>query len=83
MSTLTICATPPLPTFNSLYTSIKSLLNGPFPVPTFPGLPTLPSPMYAGFYSPSIEAVEFAAELQASQMLNTILAMFKPVVEFL
>ncbi len=83
MTTLTICATPPLPTFSSLYQSVQGLLTGPFPVPTFPALPTLPSPMFTGFHSPNIEAVEFAAELQCSQILNLVLALFKPVASFL
>ena len=83
MATLTICATPPLPTFNSLYQSFQSLLTGPFAVPSFPALPTLPSPIFSGFHSPNIEAVELAAELQCSQILNLILALFKPVVDFL
>ncbi|MDE1830603.1 MAG: hypothetical protein KGI25_09800 [Thaumarchaeota archaeon] len=83
MATLSFCATPPLPTFNSLYQSVQPLLLGPFPVPSFPPLPTLPSPMFIGLHIPNIEAVQFASELQCSQILNLILDMFKPVVSFL
>lgn len=78
-----LCATEPLPSFNSIYNNLKSQITYP-PTPfVFPTLPTIPSPLYSSIRNPNLELVAIASELQSFQLMNTFMSVINPIVQFL
>jgi hypothetical protein len=80
-----ICATTPIPDFNSLYNAALPAMTAPLPLApiTIPPLPSLPSPIYPGFTQPNIEILQIVLELQNYQFLTTFSAFITPLVNFL
>lgn len=83
MMPLTFCATSPVPTFNSLYQAIANSLIFPPIEFTIPPLPTIPSPIYAGFRCSNLEIIQLVQGLQQFQMMTTLMAGLQPLVSFL
>lgn len=80
---LTLCASSPLPTFQSLYDSVVSSLTFPPIAITIPSLPSLKVPIYAGFSNTNLEIVQLIQELQSFQLQTTLMALIQPLVDFL
>jgi hypothetical protein len=83
MSSYELCVSTPLPTFSSLQSAISSLIAQRPPGLSIPSLPTMPSPLYSGIYNPSIYLNMVCAQLQITQLLDLILAMFMPIAKIL
>lgn len=80
---LQICASIPIPTFNSLYADALSAMTIPPGNITIPLLPAIPNPIYPGFNCTNLEIVQIVAQLQSFQLLTTLLSFLQPLVEFL
>lgn len=69
------CLGDPLPSFPDL-----SKIHLPTGI-NFPGLPTLPSPIFPSINAPSLETFIAGAELQMSQIILTVTNMVKPMLD--
>lgn len=78
-----LCASDPLPSFSSIYDSVKSRMTFPPAGFVFPQLPTIPDPLFPKIRMPNMETMIIAAELQAFQLMNTILGIVKPIIDYL
>lgn len=79
-----ICTTTPLPTLDDLLKSFKFSLTWPPPFPRLPSLsvflPSFPTPLFPNLNIPNLEMVMAAIELQAMQLMTTVLNIIKPVL---
>lgn len=83
MGTITISITDPLPTFDSLYTSmLPNLTWPPMGLPGMPSLPGIPS-MFPTMQLPNAAMVMMTGQLMVQQLLTTSFQMIKPIVEYL
>lgn len=74
-----ICAISPLPTFESLWSSISDV-DMDFTIPSLPGIRT---PIYDGYSNLKIELSQIIQELQQMQTLTTLSACLEPLASFL
>jgi hypothetical protein len=78
-----ICATTPIPDFNSLYNSALASMTFPPASISIPSLPTLMNPIYAGISHINGEIVQLVQELQSFQMMTTFSSFLTPLTSYL
>ncbi|AJG19080.1 hypothetical protein [Cupriavidus basilensis] len=78
-----LCASTPIPDFNSLYNGALSAMTFPPGSISIPALPTLPNPIYPDISNINGEIVQLVQELQSYQMLTTFTAFLTPLTSFL
>jgi hypothetical protein len=75
-----LCATIPIPDFNTLYNAALPAFKIPFTVPT---LPSLPNPIYGNLKIPNVELLQIIQELQSYQFMTTFMSFLTPLTSFL
>lgn len=76
-----ICAPNPLPALESLVESFLPNLVWPPVLPSLSQLlPTLPDPMFPTIRMPTLETMIACVEMQAVQVLNTVMAIIRPLL---